>query len=156
VDEITFGMLLPNLKLSKLQLKNIYDDRELADSADQDIIVHPDLLSELIFADFLLQLYFIDADQRQLITAYAGDIVTKLRGSYGPPKMLVFVDGLYFGTSEVPGLLDIKTGEPLNDPKYIPQESLVYNLEEMFRRKIQTVLMKDPNGKRQADDPTLA
>lgn len=161
MDEITFGMLLPTLKLSKLQLKNIFDQQDLLGPTDPYVIVHPEMLSELIFADFLLQLYFIDADQRQLITGIAGDLVTQLRGELtGPPKLLIFVDGRYFGTSAPQTdakLFDLKTGEPFYDLAYIPKESLVYNLEEVFRRKIQEIRTKAAtNGERQEDDPTLA
>jgi hypothetical protein len=148
LGQITFRMVTAYVKLSKLQLLNIFKARGAAVPAPDDAI-SPELLMLTLLADMLERLVFLRPEQRTLILD-----VTKEAQLVGTENFsqLAFVDGYCTWTGNT-GFLKLDSGEPAAHIPAPPMETISYNLAELYRRgKYQIEKRSGMHAKRQDSD----
>lgn len=124
-------MVIPGLKLSKLQTRAIFTGilgKPQPEAAEE--LSKTDLYF-LFIGDMLERMSSLQPEQRQLIMAelYAANIV-----EFVGLRQLIIADGRYCTWSGFTGFISLDTGEkvtPLPDP---PMETIGYNLNELYRR----------------------
>lgn len=125
-------MVAETVKLSKLQLRNIF--RTAGEQVPQpENAVSPETLLLVLVGELVFNLNYLTAEQRQLILDYADD----LWGHIEQEKLaqIVFVDGKYCTWTGQTGFVDITSGDPVDELTVPPVETISYNLNELYRRK---------------------
>jgi hypothetical protein len=137
--DLTLDMVMQVVKLSKLQIRNLFTAVLKKSVPPGDGIFSRDDLFCVLVADMLERLAFLKAEQRLLIV----EGVWTVKSQPLPPdapcclNQLVFADGRYCTWTGHTGFVDLETGDEflgiLPSP---PLESIAYNLDELYRRGV--------------------
>jgi hypothetical protein len=151
--QLTWGMVTQAVKLSKLQIKNIFRVRGVEPPPAEQVI-QPDELILILAADMLEKLLFLQPEQRTLIL----DSISECLGGViaGDFTQLGFVDGQYCLWTGNTGFLDINSGDTLKELPAFPLESISYNLNELYRRgRLKIERRSGFHAKRQTPEGTV-
>ena len=125
-DGLTINMVIPVLKISKLQMRNIFENILDLPYPEDDEIIPEKALRLLFFADLLVRVKYVAAEQQQIL-------LNKVNRSEWPDKFVV-ADGKYCTWTGQTGFLNLETGEKINELPEPPLETIGYNLVELHRR----------------------
>jgi hypothetical protein len=129
---ITWGMVTEAVKLSKLQLRNIF--RVIGMQLPKpETAPEPEELLLVLIGDMLLSLNYLTSEQRELILDHADDLWEYI--AQNKLSQIVFVDGKYCTWTGQTGFVDITSGDPVDELPVPPIETISYNLNELYRRK---------------------
>lgn len=131
-ESITWGMVAETVKLSKLQLRNIFRVIGMKPPAPE-TAAEPEELLLVLVGDMLLSLNYLTAEQRELILDHADDLWDYI--AQNKLSQIVFVDGKYCTWTGQTGFVDITSGDPVTELPVPPIETISYNLNELYRRK---------------------
>lgn len=148
---ITLGMVQRIIRLSKLQLRNLFLARkkQVPEAHGE---LEPADVSVLVFAEMLEKLAFLRPEQRTLLI---GELLSIFEAvpTAGRVYTLFFSDGKYALWEGRAGFLDIENGDTVEELANPAQETMMYNLNEIYRRFI--VKLEKRSGlhaKKQNDD----
>jgi hypothetical protein len=139
--QLTFGMVTAGLKLSKLQVKNIFTtvlNKSMPVSNDS---ADPEDTFCLLAADALEKVAFLSPAQRTLILLELRPVLTVPCRVTVP---LVFADGRYCAWEGRTGYLDLETGDQVDEIPHLPLQMIGYNLPELYRRGVW--MLENRNG----------
>lgn len=148
---ITLGMVQRIIRLSKLQLRNLFLTRNKA-VPETDAALPPDDVAVLVFAEMLEKLAFLRPEQRTLLI---GELLPVFEAVPHAARVytLFFSDGKYALWEGRVGFLDLENGDTVEELANPAQETMMYNLNEIYRRFI--VKLEKRSGlhaKKQNDD----
>lgn len=125
------------VKLSKLQIRNLFTTTLRQPVPGGEDVVSPDNLFYVLLADLLERLDFLKAEQRLLILE---GIWSQKNAADGEASCcldhLAFPDGQYCTWTGQTGWLDLDSGETAALLPSAPLESIAYNLNELYRRGV--------------------
>jgi hypothetical protein len=132
---ITFGMVQGIVKLSKLQIRNVFAALDKPVPGKDDTVSDEEI-AILIFADLLERIPFLQPEQRTLLLEEVGPLAA---GTPAATQLNQFVigDGRFAVWTGYQGFLDLETGENLPEPPAMFAHSISYNLNETLRREIE-------------------
>lgn len=131
---LTMGMIARVLKLSKLQIRNLFLTVLQQPLPDDSAPPTERTLLMLLTADMFEKLEFLRPEQKTAIltelwqSLYAADDV------FEQLNQLMFADSQYCTWTGRTGFLDLETGDNVAHLPHPPMESIGYNLSELYRR----------------------
>jgi hypothetical protein len=131
---VTLSIVQGVIQLSKLQIRNIFAAHGAKTPANDEVIL-PAYLARLIFADVLEKLTFLRPEHRSLLLAEADDLISTTPEAE-QLHTLIFADAKYVVWTGYTGFLDLENGENVVELPSPPQETISYNLNEIYRRFI--------------------
>lgn len=134
-------MVTDGLKLSKLQVKNIFTTTFKKSIPEQTDIADLEDTRWLLIADLLEKVPFLNAEQRTLILLEMHQSLTVRHQNVAP---LVFADERYCTWETQTGYLDLLTGETILEIPRQPLQMIGYNLPELYRRGVW--MLENRNG----------
>jgi len=134
-------MVTGGLKLSKLQVKNIFTTVLNKSMPVSDDIADPEDTFCLLAADALEKVAFLSPEQRTLILLELRPVLTVPCRVTVP---LVFADGRYCAWEGRTGYLDLETGDQIEEIPHLPLQMIGYNLPELYRRGVW--MLENRNG----------
>jgi hypothetical protein len=136
--DLTLDMVMRVVKLSKLQIRNLFTTTLRQPVPGGEDVVSPDNLFYILLADLLERLDFLKAEQRLLILE--GVWAQKNANTAGEESCcldhLAFADGQHCTWTGQTGWLDLESGETTALLACAPLESIAYNLNELYRRGV--------------------
>jgi hypothetical protein len=130
VRPITVNMVTGFVKLSKLQIHNIFKAAGYA-APTPEFEIPPELLMRMILADYLERLGFLRPEQRALVLDATSDAQKRGLTEF---TQLGFVDDNYCTWTGHTGFLVLDSGENVDSLPAPPMETIAYNLLELYRR----------------------
>lgn len=134
-------MVTGGLKLSKLQVKNIFTTVLKKSTPAADSPADPADTFCLLAADALEKVSFLSPEQRTLILLELQPALTVPCQITMP---LVFADGRYCTWEGRTGYTDLETGEQIDEIPHLPLQMIGYNLPELYRRGVW--MLENRNG----------
>jgi hypothetical protein len=132
--DLTFGMVVGALKLSKLQIRTLFLTILQNDPPAEQTPLSDEVVNFLLIADLLEKAAFLRPEQRTLILT---NLWQRLLSQPGPEEglhQLLFADEQYCTWTGQTGFLDIDSGDHVPAPPHPIMESIGYNLTELYRR----------------------
>ena len=127
-------MITRVLKLSKLQIRNLFLTVIGSPQPQENDAVAERVLLFLLTADLFEKLAFLKPEQK---IAILGELWRNLFMSaelFTQLNQLVFADSQYCTWTNRVGFLDLETGDTAAQLPHPPMESIGYNLSELYRR----------------------
>jgi hypothetical protein len=133
--DLTLGMVMPALNLSKLQTRAIFTGVLNKPQPKPDAPLLKRDVFFLLIGDMLERLVFLKAEQRILILQGLQSLFDDPNVCRECLKQLVFADGRYCTWTGQSGFTDLESGESAS-LAHPPMETIAYNLDELYRRGV--------------------
>jgi hypothetical protein len=131
---LTMGMITRVLKLSKLQIRNLFLTVLQQATPTEDSAPSERILLMLLTADMFEKLEFLRPEQKTAILTELWLNLYADANVFEQLNQLMFADSQYCTWTGRTGFLDLETGDDIAHLPHPPMESIGYNLSELYRR----------------------
>ncbi|NBT75287.1 hypothetical protein EBZ80_20795 [bacterium] len=141
-NDLTLDMVMRVVKLSKLQIRNVFVSVLQAQPPAADAVLTEEAVFYLLVADMLENLTFLSGEQRLLLSQLLRETRQTLELPAVPEGCgthLAFGDGRYATWTGAMGWTELESGEKIDFLPRRPLETIAYNLDELYRRGVHII-----------------